>query len=207
MRVLHDISAALSPRLAVWPGDVPVSREVRMRLADGDFADLSTLHATLHAGTHADAPGHILPGGPTMEALDLEPYIGPCQVVQVVLPPGARILPEHLPGPPEAARVLFRTDSYPDPERFTEAFNALSPELITLLAAHGVVLVGLDTPSVDPFDSQALESHHALFRAGMRCLEGLVLKDVAPGRYTLCALPLKLEGGDGSPVRAVLIED
>jgi arylformamidase len=103
--------------------------------------------------------------------------------------------------------VLFRTDSYPDPERFTETFNALSPELIAMLKDQGVRLVGLDTPSVDPFGSTGLEAHRALFAAGMRCLEGLVLKDAAPGRYTLCALPLKIEGGDGSPVRAVLLED
>jgi arylformamidase len=68
------------------------------------------------------------------------------------------------------------------------------------------VLVGLDTPSVDPFASTALESHHALFERGLRCLEGLCLKEVPPGLYTLIALPLKIEGGDGSPVRAVLLD-
>lgn len=199
-----DISSTLSDRLATWPGDAGFQREVRASHAAGNGFDVSSLHTTAHAGTHADAPSHILADAPTLEAIDLDPYWGPCQVIQVALPLRARILPEHLTAPIMAPRVLFRTDSYPDPERFTETFNAFSAELITWLHAQGVVLVGLDTPSVDPFDSASLESHHALFECGMRCLEGLVLTHVEPGAYELVALPLKVEGGDGSPVRAAL---
>jgi arylformamidase len=207
MPTIIDITATLSPRLAVWPGDVAFSREVHLRLEDGQFADLSSMASTLHAGTHADAPGHVLRGERGIDAVDLAPYLGPCEVVRVALPPGARILPEHLPGPARAPRVLFRTDSYPDPEHFSEGFNAFSPELILWLRDQGCVLAGLDTPSVDPFTSTALESHHALFENGLRCLEGLRLEGVEPGLYTLVALPLKIEGGDGSPVRAVLLAD
>ncbi len=65
-------------------------------------------------------------------------------------------------------------------------------------------LVGIDTPSVDPFESKALESHQVLFERDMAVLEGLVLEHVEPGRYTLIALPLRLEGADASPVRAAL---
>lgn len=204
MTRIIDITAALSPRLAVWPGDVGFSREILLRLEDGGAANCSAMTTTLHAGTHADAPGHILPGGQAMDAVDLAPYLGPCEVIEVALPPGERILPRHLAGPVRAPRVLFRTNSYPDPERFCGSFNALSPELIHSLRDQGCLLTGLDTPSVDPFDSTALESHHALFGCGMRCLEGLRLEGVAPGLYTLVALPLRIEGGDGSPVRAVL---
>ncbi|HLO66377.1 MAG TPA: cyclase family protein [Holophaga sp.] len=203
--MILDITAPLSPRLALWPGEKPFEREVRLRIADGDFVDLSSIHTTLHAGTHADAPAHIVGGAPTIDAVDLEPYLGPCEVVAVRLPPGARILPEHLPAPPMAPRVLFRTDSYPDPETFTPGFNAFSPELVDWLAARGCRLMGIDTPSVDPFESEGLESHRAIFKAGLRCLEGLRLGHVAPGRYFLSALPLRIEGGDGSPVRAVLM--
>jgi len=201
-----DITAALSPRLAVWPGDVGFSREILARMADGGAADCSAMRTTLHAGTHADAPGHILPGAAAMDAVDLLPYLGPCEVIAVKLPPRERIGPHHLSGPVRAPRVLFRTDSYPDPERFGPDFNALSPELIRSLRDQGCLLAGIDTPSVDPFDSTGLESHHALFACGMRCLEGLRLESVAPGLYTLSALPLRIEGGDGSPVRAVLVE-
>ncbi len=206
MARLIDITSTLSSRLATWPGDSGFQREVRASHAAGDRCEVSSLHSTAHAGTHADAPIHILAGAPPLDAVALEPYWGPCQVIQVALPPRARILPEHLTVAISAPRVLFRTDSYPDPERFVETFNALSPELLAWLHSQGVVLVGLDTPSVDPFDSVTLESHHALFQLGMRCLEGLVLAHVPPGSYELSALPLKVEGGDGSPVRAALRE-
>ena len=104
----------------------------------------------------------------------------------------------------EAPRVLLRTGTFPEPEGWNSDFASLSPELVDALAAAGVVLVGIDTPSVDPFDDAELESHRALRRHGIANLEGLVLGHVPPGRYTLIALPLPLEGADASPVRAAL---
>lgn len=65
--------------------------------------------------------------------------------------------------------------------------------------------MGLDTPSVDPYSSKALESHNAIFRHDMAVLEGVVLTGVEDGVYTLIALPLKIQGSDASPVRAVLV--
>jgi arylformamidase len=108
--------------------------------------------------------------------------------------------------PIQAPRVLFKTGSFPDPEHFNTDFCSLSPELVDHLAQAGVVLVGLDTPSVDPVDSKALQAHNAIYRADMAILEGVVLDAIAPGVYTLIALPLKIEGGDASPVRAVLVD-
>ncbi|MBL0211230.1 MAG: cyclase family protein [Holophagaceae bacterium] len=205
MRIL-DISPLISERIAVWPGDVPFSRAVGSAMARGDNLDLSSIAATLHLGAHADAPSHYLRDGLGISDVELPPYLGPCQVVRVSLPRGARILPGDI-GEILAPRVLFRTQSFPDPSRFNTDFNSLSPELIERLHGQGCVLVGLDTPSVDPFDSTALESHAALARTGMRNLEGLVLDQVDPGLYTLIALPLKLEGADASPVRAILMAD
>jgi arylformamidase len=206
MARILDISAPLAPELAVWPGDVPVARTVSQSLARGDASTVSALTTTLHAGTHADAPSHVLPEGAAMDAVDLAPYLGPCEVMAVATGPGALILPGHLPWEPRAPRLLLRTDSCPDPRRFTTDFNALSPDLVRHLHGLGCLLVGLDTPSVDPFDSEALESHRELARCGMASLEGLCLGAVSPGLYLLSALPLRIQGGDGSPVRAVLLE-
>jgi arylformamidase len=72
------------------------------------------------------------------------------------------------------------------------------------LAARGVVLIGVDVPSVDDLDSKTLDNHHALGRAGITIVEGLRLDDVKPARYDFVGLPLKLVGADGSPLRAVL---
>lgn len=203
MSPLIDISASLAEGLAVWPGDVPFRLEANLRRSTGDGSDLSAMRTTLHAGTHADAPSHVL-DGLTIDRVDLEAYVGPCQVLRVAAAAGGRIRPSDLREPIQAPRVLFRTDSHPDEARFPESFAALSPELLGWLHARGVVLVGIDTPSVDPFDSAGLEAHHALFGLGMCCLEGLRLGHVAPGLYELIALPLKIAEGDGSPVRAVL---
>ena len=203
---IRDISPLISPRLAVWPGDVPFSRSVAASMADGANLDLSSMTTTLHLGAHADAPSHYTRGGAGMDAVDLAPYYGPCQVLRVTVNRGERILPHHLKAEIAAPRVLFHTGTFPDPEAWNINFASLSPELIEHLHGKGVLLVGLDTPSVDPFESKALEAHQALARTGMRNLEGLVLDEVPEGLYMLAALPLKLEGADASPVRAVLIE-
>jgi arylformamidase len=202
---LLDISPPLSERSAVWPGDVAFRREVSLSIASGDDLDLSAIHTTVHLGAHADAPSHYRAEGPGIGECSLEPYYGPCQVIETSLRRGVRLRPADIQARVEAPRLLFRTGSFPDPERFNEDFNSLSPELVDWAAAQGVVLLGIDTPSVDPFDDRVLESHQALARHGLVNLEGLALEGVEPGCYTLVALPLRLEGADASPVRAVLV--
>ena len=201
---LIDISPLLSHRTAVWPGDVPFRRLSSTSFASGGNLELSSITTTLHAGAHADAPCHVAPGGEPIDRLPLDLYYGPCEVVHLPAAAG-RIRPADLPGPVRAPRVLLRTGTFPDPERWGSGFASLSPELVDELHAQGVVLVGIDTPSVDPFDDALLEAHRALHRRGMANLEGLVLGHVAPGLYTLVAFPLRIEGADGSPVRAVLV--
>ncbi|MFY7927698.1 MAG: cyclase family protein, partial [Oligoflexus sp.] len=137
----------------------------------------------------------------------LEPYLGPCMVIDVSQVGPRRILPEDLPRDwHPTPRMLFRTLSFRHQNPFQNDFTSLSPELLQLLADKGVKLVGIDTPSVDPADSKALESHQALYRGDFAVLEGLDLDNVNAGMYTLIALPLKLEGADAAPVRAVLID-
>lgn len=202
--MLIDISPPITPDLAVWPGDTPPSREVLLDLARGDSVTLSTLRATAHLGAHADAPSHYLPGGVSIESVPLDRYLGLCQVMRVAASRGSRVGPAHLPGPHTAPRLLLATGTYPDPLAFTRDFAALTPELVDHLHRAGVVLVGVDTPSVDRFDSKDLAAHHRCLAHGIAILEGLVLRDVPEGLYELIALPLPLVGFDASPVRAVL---
>jgi arylformamidase len=203
---IWDISPPVSARTAVFPGDEPFARKVSLDFAKGDHLTLSSISTTLHIGAHADASNHYHAGGKGIDQRPLERYLGPCQVIEVQLPRGERIRPEHLPMPVQAPRVLFKTGSYPDPEKWNGDFNALSPELIDHLARVGVILVGIDTPSVDPADSKELESHRAIYRHDMAVLEGIILEQVLPGPYTLVALPLALKDADASPVRAILLE-
>ena len=138
--------------------------------------------------------------------MELGTCYGDCQVVAVAKRSG-RIRPGDLDVPVEAPRVLFRTGSFPDPERWTPDFASLSAELIESLHAQGVRLVGIDTPSIDPQESEDLPAHRAAADHDIAILEGLVLEHVTPSRYTLAAFPLRLEGADASPVRAVLIAE
>jgi arylformamidase len=140
-----------------------------------------------------------------MASRGLHFYIGPCVVVQVGGVQGRRILPEDLADKRiDAPRVLLRTGTFPSHHQWNDDFASLSPELVEWLHARGVITIGIDTPSVDPFGDKVLEAHHALGRHDMANLEGLVLDGVEEGAYELIALPLRLAGADGSPVRAVL---
>jgi len=206
MPKMMDISPLISPKIGVWTGDTEFSQQFLCRFETGANLDLSTITTTVHLGAHTDAPSHYVPNGQTMEERPLELYYGPCQIITVDVPRGERILPKHIEGIEIVAeRVLFHTKSFPNPNHFSTDFNALSPELVDHCAERGVRLIGLDTPSVDPYSSKALESHNAIARHDMAVLEGVVLTDVADGVYTLIALPLKIQGSDASPVRAVLV--
>jgi len=164
------------------------------------------METTLHIGAHADGPNHYSARGEGIAERDLSLYLGLCQVIEAGVP-GERIYADALEGQSiEASRVLFKTNSYPNPEQWNQDFSSLSPELIEVLVFAGVLLVGIDTPSIDPFDSKSLESHAAVAKHDLAVLEGLVLKDVAPGLYDLIALPLKIKDADASPVRAILLE-
>ena len=204
--MLYDITPAISPALQVWPGDTPPSREVLLDMKRGANLTLSTLRATVHLGAHADAPSHYGMDAPAIEARSLDFYLGRCQVMRVPTGRGKRIAPKDLSSAVETERILFATGTYPDPSRFNEDFAALSEGLVDQLARQGVRLVGIDTPSVDLFDSRDLPSHQACLRHDLAILEGIVLDNVPEGIYELIALPLKLQGFDASPVRAVLRE-
>ena len=202
-----DISPVINSSLAVWPGDVPFSRTRRLSIVDGDNIDLSSITTTVHLGAHTDAPCHYVAGGEGIASRDLSVYLGPAQVISVDLPRGDRVRPEHIGCAITASRVLFRTDSYPDPSHFNADFCSLSPALIEKLAGEGVRLVGIDTPSIDPVHSLDLPSHAMVAAHDLAILEGIVLKDVPDGVYTLVALPLRIEGADASPVRAILVDE
>jgi arylformamidase len=202
--MIYDITPPITERLQVWPGDTAPTREVLCDLHRGDSITLSTLRATVHLGAHADAPSHYGADAPAIHERSLDYYLGPCQVMRVAVSCATRITPEMLPQPIRAERVLIATGTFPDPERFNTDFAALSAELVERLHQQGVKLIGIDTPSVDLFDSKDLPSHHMFLRCDMAILEGLALRDVPEGMYELIALPLRLVGFDASPVRAIL---
>lgn len=203
---VYDISPALTPDVAVFPGDSPLRRHRLLDMNDGAHLTLSTLQTTVHAGAHADAPSHYGADARTMEQQDLGLYLGPCQVLETRWWPDQRLGANDIVGEVSESRVLLKTNSWPVHTVFNEDYAAVSPELVERLADEGVQLLGVDVPSVDPPTSKGLESHQACLKRDVSIIEGLDLSRVPPGRYELIALPLKLVGFEGSPVRAVLRE-
>jgi arylformamidase len=203
-----DISPAISSDLAVFPGDVSFKRDISMDFKKGHHLGLSSVLTTLHIGAHVDAPNHYNAKGCGIGERDLSYYYGDCQVVEVKIPRGQRIRFEDLKKIEiKAPRVLFKTGSFPDPHKWANDFNSLSKDLINILHKKDVILVGIDTPSIDLAEDKILESHNAVFENDMAVLEGVVLDAVKPGFYKLVALPLRIKDGDASPVRAILINE
>lgn len=202
--MIYDITPLVSPALQVWPGDTPPSREVLLDMKQGANITLSTLRATVHLGAHADAPSHYGTHAASIESRDLDPYIGRCQVIRVNVARGQRFTRAMFAAEIDAPRVLFATGTFPNPNQWNTDFAGFSPELVDYLHDQGVRLAGLDTPSVDLFDSKDLPAHQRFLAHDMSILEGVVLDAVPDGIYELVALPLKLEGFDASPVRAIL---
>jgi len=202
---LFDISAPIANGAPVWPGDTPVGIERVWRMEAGSPVNVARLTLSPHTGTHADAPLHYDADGAPIGAVALDAYIGACRVVHCI---GAKplVTPEmvaaHLDDAPP--RMLLRTYDRAPLDAWDSAFCAVAPETIDLLAAKGVKLIGIDTPSLDPQESKTMDAHRRIRAHRMAILEGLVLDAVAPGDYELIALPLKFTTLDASPVRAVL---
>ena len=200
-----DISPPIDSSIQVWPGDTAFAHSINLDMKAGANITLSEIHTTVHVGAHADAPAHYVRDGMDIASRRLEFYIGRCVVLRVPVRRGERVIVEHLDGKVlSAPRVLLRTGTFPNPRKWNNDFAYLSPALVEHLYQHGVMLVGIDTPSVDAFDSKTLEAHQVFAHNDMAMLEGLMLDHVEEGEYELIAPPLPLVGADASPVRAVL---
>lgn len=199
-----DISPAIAPGIPVWPGDSEYSAETTWQIADGCPVKVSKITMSTHTGAHCDAPSHYDVDGKSIDEVDLQTYIGACRVLHCI--GVSQVEPQHiaaqLAGTPP--RVLLRTYQSAPVMRWDKDFPTVHPATIDLLAQHGVRLVGIDSPSLDPQESKTLDCHLTVKRHQMAILEGIVLDEIAQGDYELIALPLKLAGLDASPVRAIL---
>lgn len=204
MSRLIDITRPLDAHTPPWPGDKSVVFNQELRIADGESVNLGSLSLSLHNGTHADAPYHYDDAGQTIEQVPLDRYIGPAQVVDVTGQEQVSISLLQSLLAPAHPRLLLRTGAWQDPHQFPETWPLMDLDVPDWLTDNGVVLVGLDAPSVDALQSKDLPRHHACRRAGVNIIENLQLDEVAPGDYELMAQPLPIRGADGSPVRAVL---
>ena len=202
MREIIDISVPIRPGMVTYPGDPPVTLERVASIADGDVANLSRLDFGVHSGTHVDAPVHFVDGAAGIDDVPLEVLVGPARVVDLTraerldAPAFARLEPTE--------RLLLKTRNSELWSRttFADDFLALTEDGARALLAASVRLVGIDYLSIG--DEAA---HNALLQAGVIAIEGLDLRGVEAGEYTLVCAPLKLVGSDGGPARAFLVRN
>jgi len=198
---IFDVSVPIRPGMITYPGDPEVQMERVVSIEHGDIANLTRLDFGVHTGTHVDAPLHFLDQGAGADALPLELFLGPCEVVDATGASG-EIGPDAVPSSVE--RVLFKTRNSELWERdgFDEDFVRIGLAAAQRLVERGVRLVGVDYLSVgEP------QTHETLLGAGIAAIEGLDLRGIGPGSYQLVCLPLRIVDSDGAPARAVLIRD
>ena len=201
--MIYDISRTIAPGALVYPGDPPVGVTPLCRIgADSPF-NVLRLEWTTHILTHMDAPRHCVSGGATVVDLPPERFLSDALVVEVN---GPAVEPSHVPAGTHGLSLLFRTrHSGPWPAAFDREHVYISVAAARRMVEERIALAGIDYLSVDRHGDEAYPAHRILLGAGVLILEGLDLEAVAAGRYRLIALPLKIAGGDGSPVRAVLL--
>lgn len=199
-----DISQPLTNTIATWAGDTPFSYEVTYSKEQTGSVNIGKITTSLHTGTHVDAPFHFDNDGKKIHELDVNIYVGPARIIDVTgyESVGRQELEQfQLKG---VTRLLLRTMTEVDPSVFPENFTYLREDIGPFLQEKGIRLLGVDVPSVDPADCKVVSAHHSLHRSDVHILENVMLGHVEPGNYELIALPLAIEGADGSPVRAVV---
>jgi arylformamidase len=206
MRVI-DISVPNGPRQHVYPGDPPPRIEQAKAIRAGDVCNVSLLTMGSHTGTHVDAPYHFIDGAARLGDVPLDRMVGEALVVDLR---GRRCVDatDVAAAPLRTGDILLcRTDNS---ERWAAAefqrdFAYLTEDAAAVLVERGVRAVGIDYLSIEQFGSSDFPVHHRLLGAGVFVIEGLDLRGVEVGRYTLVCLPLKFGDLDGAPARAVLL--
>jgi arylformamidase len=206
---IFDISVPLTTGGTVYPGNPEIRIEPASEVSKGASSNVSRLSFGSHTGTHVDAMKHFFDDGSTVDKLPLESLIGPATVIafpdDVMQVTAAHLKQHRLDG---VARLLIRTrnSGYINDGTFHPDYTYVAPDGAEHLVSLGVKLVGVDYLSVEQFHSGHHKTHRTLLGKDIVIVEGLDLSAVAPGKYELYCLPLRLAGLDGAPARAVLIQ-
>ncbi|WP_096154971.1 arylformamidase [Bacillus sp. FJAT-45066] len=204
MKIL-DISRSLHAKTPTWPGDTPFQFNVNWTKEETGSVNIGSVTMSVHTGTHVDSPFHFDSNGQKVSDMNLVSFVGPAYVIDVQNIQKIKLVDvkEKL-ATHSNKRILFKTNAWLEDDTFPTSIPTLKLEVIEYLHQLHVPLIGLDLPSVDELDSKELPIHNKLHECNIMILEGLDLSSIYEGEYELIALPLKLDGADGSPVRAIL---
>lgn len=219
MEKILDISIPIRNQMPFYPGDPRPEIAPYISLAQ-DGCQVMELHIGTHTGTHMDAPRHFLVDGACVDQISLEKCMGRALVISIPgLEPDYPICPvdifTYLPELASCEVVLFHTgwmNQYGKDVFYHHPY--LSRELAELLASYPIQAVGVDMLNVDrtqsngeAYDMEAFCVHDILLKKEIIIIENLINLEQADFKNPYCIFfPLKIEGGDGSPVRAVLME-
>lgn len=201
-----DISLPLNSKTIVYPGNVPVSIETHAE-GDGKVSHLSKITMGSHSGTHVDAPKHSIVGAGEVSDFPIDAFVGLCRVLDFSEEIESITL-EMLKNKNiiKGERILVKTkNSEIGFEEFRNDYIYLSGDGADYLGALEILLFGIDYISVKQKGSSDNRSHTSLLAKKIPIIEGLNLKDVTEGEYFLSAVPLKFEGVEGAPCRAILL--
>jgi arylformamidase len=205
---IYDISVPIRSGGLVYPGNPEIDITLQQAVAKGAGANVSAIRFGSHTGTHADASRHFFDDGQPVDQIPLDRLIGPALLVSFaddVRSVGAAELKAHdLRG---RKRILMRTrnSALLSQKEFVPDYTYLAPDGAEYLVDKGIELVGIDYLSIEQFHSGHHKTHRTLLAKSVVILEGLDLSVPPPGEYQLICLPLRIEGCDGAPARAVLI--
>lgn len=181
----------------VFPGDPSPEAKRMMSIEQGDICNLTGFSMCAHNGTHVDAPFHFIQDGDTIDKIGLEPFVGDCYVARHEGDVTAE----------DAVTIMANAKATGSSERILIAGKAtVTADAARIFAQSNVKLIGNESQTVGPEDAP-MEVHLILLGAGIVLLEGIVLTDVAEGKYLLSAAPLNLAGCDGAPCRAYLMRE
>jgi arylformamidase len=185
--------------IACWPGDTAFDHQENA----WETVRVGSVTMSLHTGTHIDAPRHLIGKSPGVDTISDDILCGQADIVDAR---GYAELSADLFVNVTSPRVLIRTDSWLDSTVFPMTFPLLTEDAAQLLANRGIVLFGIDLPSVDAVDSKDLPNHHILMGAGITLCEGLDFSssNVAAGNANLMIVPFAIKGADAAPARAWL---
>ena len=203
MKRIWDISPPVQPGSPVFPGDTPYRQQWAATIGPGCPVNVSSLTMSPHVGAHADAPLHYDPQGQAIGAVDLAPFLGPCRVIHAI---GCARLIQWLDIAHAAhdlpARVLVRTYERMPVDAWDPQLAAFAPDTVERLADVGVRLIGIDTASIDYGRSTLFETHVALCKHNCPIFENVAdLAGLPDEGATVVALPMKIAGGSGGPLR------
>lgn len=203
--VIYDISPQINEASSTWPGDEHMHRRQVSNVRSGEPFNIFTLRSNGHLGAHVDAPSFLNKDQKSIDQLHLESFLGPCQLIRLQAEKKRPLLLSQLRDVAiESSRILIDTGTFNGERAFAIDFAHLTPEIIDYLFEQGVRTIGIDAPSIDAFATKEWSCHKSCFVKEIAVIEGLLLWKVPAGQYELIALPLKLEGFDASPIRAVL---